>query len=150
MVVRVNGFIKKGMKIMEKEKEYEIRNLTSEDVFPMSQIISKIGVDELASCFKDKDIQKIMEEAKDKEVVDIPQAVGVQVVMKLAQVVLKNLPSSGICIVMDSIASESLNAAPFTSFNPVPMVTVLSFLQPCSAPTSIVLTESGMMMFSRY
>ena len=91
MVVRVNGFIKKGMKIME--KEYEIRNLTSEDVFPMSQIISKIGVDELASCFKDKDIQKIMEEAKDKEVVDIPQAVGVQVVMKLAQVVLKNLPS---------------------------------------------------------
>ncbi len=74
-------------------EKIEVRNLTSEDIFPMAQIISKIGVDELASCFKDKEIQKIMEQQKDKGVVDVPQAVGVQVVMKLAQVVLKNLGS---------------------------------------------------------
>lgn len=74
-------------------KNYEIRNLTSEDIFPMSQIISKIGMDEIASCFKDKEIQKIIEQSEKKDVVDIPKAVGVQVVMKIAQVVMKNLPA---------------------------------------------------------
>ena len=50
-------------------------------------------MDDIASCFKDKEIQKIIEQSEGKDVVDIPKAVGVQVVLKIANVVMKNLPS---------------------------------------------------------
>ena len=42
----------------EKVKAYELRHLEADDVFPMFQIISKIGVKEFKSCFESPDVQK--------------------------------------------------------------------------------------------
>lgn len=38
-------------------KNYELRSLTSDDIFPMFQIISKIGIREFKYCFESPDVK---------------------------------------------------------------------------------------------
>lgn len=72
--------------VEEMTKAYELRNLTAEDMFPMFQILSKIGVKEFRSCFETEDIKKIGSE----EGVDV-QAVGLSVMLNIGGVVLSNI-----------------------------------------------------------
>lgn len=72
--------------VEEMTKTYELRNLTAEDMFPMFQILSKIGVKEFRSCFETEDIKKIGSE----EGVDV-QAVGLSVMLNIGGVVLSNI-----------------------------------------------------------
>ena len=72
--------------VEEMAKAYELRNLTAEDMFPMFQILSKIGVKEFRSCFEAEDIKKV----GGGEEVDV-QAVGLSVMLNIGGVVLSNI-----------------------------------------------------------
>ena len=77
----------------EKAKAYELRDLTADDMFPMIQIISKIGIREFKSCFESENVKKLAAEmtsgkaSKD----ELKATVGVTVAFDLASVVLSNL-----------------------------------------------------------
>lgn len=79
----------------EKTKAYELRDLTADDMFPMFQIISKIGIREFNSCFESESVKKLVAEmtsgkaSKD----ELKATVGVTVVIDLASVILSNLSS---------------------------------------------------------
>lgn len=79
--------------INETEKTYELRSLTADDVFPMFNIISKIGIKEIKSCFDKEKVGEILKAVSDEEDKDALTAeVGVGIALELASVVLSNLP----------------------------------------------------------
>ena len=84
-----------GINNEEQAKAYELRELTADDMFPMFQIISKIGIREFKSCFESDNVKKLVAEmtsgkaSKD----DLKATVGVTVAFDLASVVLSNLPN---------------------------------------------------------
>lgn len=78
----------------EKAKAYELRHLEADDVFPMFQIISKIGVKEFKSCFESAEVQKAIAgiAAGDKNQADLT-AVGMTIAFDLAGLMVGNLGS---------------------------------------------------------
>lgn len=83
-----------NVNVAENEKAYELRNLTADDVFPMFQIISKIGIREFKSCFESPDVKKAVERmaAGEKDQGAIT-AIGVAVAFDLASVIISNMAS---------------------------------------------------------
>lgn len=76
----------------EKAKAYELRDLTADDMFPMFQIISKIGIKEFKSCFESESVRKLVAEMSSGESGDeLKAAVGVTVVLDIASVILSNI-----------------------------------------------------------
>ena len=76
------------------EKAYELRNLTADDVFPMLQVISKIGVREFKSCFESPEVKKAIERmASGKKDQGEVAAIGMTVAFDLAGVIISNLAS---------------------------------------------------------
>lgn len=75
-----------------KAKPYTLRNLTADDVFPMLQIINKIGFKEFKNCFNSPDVQavisKSMSGATDKEAL---VSIGVAVGIDIASVIIANV-----------------------------------------------------------
>lgn len=74
------------------DKAFELRQLTADDIFPMFQIISKIGVREFKSCFESEEVRKAIMDmvsgAKDQANVS---AVGLTVAVDIAGVIISNL-----------------------------------------------------------
>ena len=86
------------------EKNYELRKLCADDIFPMVNIISKIGIENMADCFDAKEMADIinsvdstLDEADRKESSDnamadvLTKQIGIKVIMKLVGLLLKNL-----------------------------------------------------------
>lgn len=81
------------------ERNYELRKLCADDIFPMVNIISKIGIENMADCFDAKEMADIMnsvdstlDEADGKESSDVlTKQIGIKVIMKLVGLLLKNL-----------------------------------------------------------
>lgn len=71
----------------EETKSYEFRKLCSKDIFPMCNILSKIGIKEFKSCFESEDVKKMISGSKDDDV----SAVGAAVFLDVAGIVLGNL-----------------------------------------------------------
>lgn len=75
-----------------KAKPYTLRNLTADDVFPMLQIINKIGFKEFKGCFNSPDVQtaitKAMNGEQDKEAL---VSIGVAVGIDIASVIIANV-----------------------------------------------------------
>ena len=78
----------------EKAKGFELRSLTADDMFPMFQIISKIGVKEFKQCFESPDVKKAIEgmTSGKKDQADLT-AIGMTIAFDLAGVVMSNLAS---------------------------------------------------------
>lgn len=78
----------------EKAKAYELRNLTADDMFPMFNIISKIGVKEFKSCFESPDVKSTIAgiASGEGDKADLT-AVGMTVAFDLAGVIISNLSS---------------------------------------------------------
>ena len=75
------------------EKPYTFRRLKSTDVFLMSKIIGKIGVNEFTACFEKDGIKKMIESATgENEGADFTSIVGISVILEIANVILCNLP----------------------------------------------------------
>ena len=79
---------------VEMAKAYELRKLTADDVFPMFQIISKIGFKEFKHCFDSPEVKAVIEKAAADESnqADLT-SVGMTVALDLASVVVSNLGS---------------------------------------------------------
>lgn len=78
----------------EIEKAYELRSLTADDIFPMFQIISKIGIKEFKSCFETPEVKdaisKVAAGGDNKDI----NAVGVTVALDMASILVANLPKA--------------------------------------------------------
>lgn len=78
-------------------KPYELRKLCSRDIFPMSKIISKIGIKEITKNFDFDNIrelvEKLIEEKGNKEEMSEADvvAVGIPIVLDVADVIFENL-----------------------------------------------------------
>lgn len=77
---------------LQEVKPYTFRQLKSTDVFLMSKIIGKIGVNEFTTCFENDGIKKMIADASEGETTDIESVVGIQVILEIANVILCNLP----------------------------------------------------------
>lgn len=84
----------------ETAKAFELRNLTADDMFPMFQIISKIGVKEFKGCFSSPEAKSAIaaamanrgkeESSAESEAADL-NAVGVSIAFDIASVILANI-----------------------------------------------------------
>ncbi len=68
----------------------ELRKLTSKDIFPMCQIIKKIGIDEFKECFSIPEIQKLIAENGNTE--NVATQVGIGIMFDIASIIVGNLP----------------------------------------------------------
>ena len=68
-------------------KEYTLRSLKASDLFMMTKIINKIGIKEVKDCFNSPDVKKAISGGETEDVA----AVGMQVMLELATVVVSNL-----------------------------------------------------------
>lgn len=73
---------------MEETTNIELRDLQSKDIFPMSRIISKIGIKEFKSCFESEDVQKMISSGSDDAAVE---KIGLSIMVDIAGVVLSNV-----------------------------------------------------------
>lgn len=76
-----------------KEKAFELRSLEADDMFPMFQIVSKIGIKEFKSCFESATVQEAIgklaaEKKNDKSAV---AAIGMMVGMDIIGVLMANI-----------------------------------------------------------
>lgn len=73
---------------MDENKVYTLRTLTADDMFPMFQIISKIGIKEFKDCFDNPEVIKAFKQDKDTNI----ESVGMAVAFDIAGVLMANLP----------------------------------------------------------
>lgn len=85
--------------IQEEKKPYEFRKLSSQDVFPMFKIISKIGLNEFTSCFEKESIKSLVSSLSGKQEGDSESdsesyvsIAGISVALEIASVICGNLP----------------------------------------------------------
>lgn len=76
-----------------KEKAFELRSLEADDMFPMFQIVSKIGIKEFKSCFESAAVQEAIsklaaEKKNDKGAV---AAVGMMVAFDVVGILMTNI-----------------------------------------------------------
>lgn len=76
--------------VIEIKKAYTLRALQTKDIFLMSKILGKIGVDKF---IKDIGVDNIVSMTKDGNVEDILAKIGVNVALNILNVVMNNLPS---------------------------------------------------------
>ena len=106
----------------EKTKAYELRNLTADDMFPMFQIISKIGVKEFKSCFESPEVRKAIEGvASGKQDQDGLTALGMTIAFDLAGVIISNLASCkndiyGLLSQLSGMAAKEIANLPMVTF----------------------------------
>ena len=73
-------------------KAYELRNLTSEDMFPMFQILSKVGIREFKNCFESEDVKKAVSQMASGKAEDADlNSVGISVALDIAGIVMSNI-----------------------------------------------------------
>lgn len=71
-------------------KPYELKALTSKDVFPMFRIISKIGIKEFKDCFSSEEVKTLLgskEEMPDEKI----ESIGLQVILNLAMTIIAHV-----------------------------------------------------------
>jgi hypothetical protein len=70
------------------EKAYTLRDLNAQDLFPLADIVSKIGIDEIAKAFGGNEgIMKLFDGNKE----DATATVGIAIVLDIANIILKNV-----------------------------------------------------------
>lgn len=68
--------------------EYTFRQLTSKDIFPMSKIISKIGIKEFKECFASDNVKALIKKGGKGNA----DAIGVSIMFDIASIIITNLP----------------------------------------------------------
>lgn len=75
------------------EKPYVFRKLEATDVFLMSKILGKIGVNEFAESFGKESVRKMFSTLTgNEEVENLSQTMGIAVVLEMVNIILGNLP----------------------------------------------------------
>jgi hypothetical protein len=81
----------KFMSETAKAKAFELRELTADDMFPMFQIISKIGIKEFKSCFESDAVKGVIAKAAKGEDKSDIAAVGMMVGLDIAGILMANI-----------------------------------------------------------
>lgn len=74
------------------EKTYTLRMLKADDLFSVLRIINKIGLNELKKCFDGETVRKAMADAGKEQESDLAAAVGMQIMLDVASLVVERLP----------------------------------------------------------
>jgi len=69
---------------------YELRKLTSKDIFPMVKLISKFGINEFKKCFDPANVKGLLNE-KGEINGEITDYVGMSIAFDIAAIVMSNL-----------------------------------------------------------
>ena len=85
----VDAVTQEGDMTMDK-KVYEFRTLNATDTFLMFKILGKIGINEFAECFGKENVNRLL--TGNAGVQNFAQAVGIQVVFEMVNVIMNNLP----------------------------------------------------------
>ena len=114
----VQGVEQEGGITMDK-KVYEFRTLNATDTFLMFKILGKIGINEFAECFGKENVNRLL--TGDAGVQNFAQAVGVQVVFEMVNVIMNNLPKCegeiyAILANTSNLSVEEIKKLGFTTF----------------------------------
>lgn len=71
--------------------EYELKTLTSKDIFPMINLISKFGIDEFKKCFDPKIVQQMVDENGEIKGDQLMSVVGINIAFDVASIVITNI-----------------------------------------------------------
>lgn len=98
-------------------KNYELRSLTSDDIFPMFQIISKIGIREIKSCFESPDVKAAIAKSEGNDL----NSVGLAVMLDIGGIVLANVPKAKDDIYLllsqlSGLTKQEIGALPMATF----------------------------------
>ena len=76
-------------------KAYTLRTLTADDMFPMFNIVSKIGIREIKNCFSPATTRAMLDSLKgdDGDREEKINAVGVMIGMDVLSVIMERLPA---------------------------------------------------------
>lgn len=74
------------------EKTYTLRALKADDLFMVLRIINKIGLSELKKCFDGETVRKAIADAGKEQESDLAAAVGMQIMVDVAALVVGRLP----------------------------------------------------------
>lgn len=77
---------------MSETKSYELRELTSKDVFPMFKIISKFGIGEFKKCFDPQMISQFIDDKGDFNGDKLASIVGMNIAFDVASIIFENVP----------------------------------------------------------
>ena len=69
---------------------YELRRMTSADIFPMCTIIKKIGIDEVKKIINSPELMSLVSDSKGKD--DRTTAIGMSFMLDIASLIVGNLP----------------------------------------------------------
>lgn len=75
----------------ENTKAYELRSLTADDIFPMFNIISKIGIKEFKSCFESPEVKSAIGKIAEGSENENLDAIGFAVAIDMANILITNL-----------------------------------------------------------
>lgn len=70
---------------------YELRKLTSKDIFPMIRLIKKFGIAEFKKCFDPKTIASFVNSKDETSKEALESAVGMNIILEVAEIVIGNL-----------------------------------------------------------
>lgn len=117
----------------EKAKAYELRDLVADDLFPMFNIISKIGFREFKACFDTDEIRGVIKnltsdaEKKGKQMgkEDLATAVGMSLVFDIAGVILSHMADckNDIYLLLSQLSGMSVE-----DISKLPMVTFMEMV----------------------
>lgn len=71
--------------------EYTFRRLNSTDIFLMTKIIGKIGINEFTACLEKDTVKQMIDRLTGKEPTGNATMVGISVMLEIANVVIGNL-----------------------------------------------------------
>jgi len=75
--------------------KYELRKLCARDIFPVSKILSKIGIKEFKECFNSDEVKEAIKEMQKASKDDTPNVdvseIGLTVALGVADVLLNNI-----------------------------------------------------------
>ena len=70
--------------------DFELRKMTSADIFPMCTIIKKIGIDEVKKIINSPELMSLVSNSKGKD--DRTTAIGMSFMLDIASLIVGNLP----------------------------------------------------------
>lgn len=77
---------------MNETKPYELKTLTSKDVFPMFRIISKFGIGEFKKCLDPQLVGQLVSEQGDVDGDKLTSIVGMNIAFDVASIIVENVP----------------------------------------------------------
>ena len=107
----------KESKPAEKERlAYELRTLTSQDIFPICGILRKIGIKEIKGIFSSSEIADLVKGGKPDA-----SAIGMSIAFDMAGLLISNLPACenevyAFASSVSGIRKEELRAMPMADF----------------------------------